>query len=110
VGEIEPHPGEQAVPFCVSVQLTPLLLESLLTVAVKFFDCPWSIVWAPLGEMLTLMGTEGGGTAFDSPLHPLLLPAAASTTAIQKSLFILEFITPPWGCGGGLVGAFNTPV
>lgn len=34
-GVIVPHAGEQAVPPCVSVQLTPWLLESLLTVAVN---------------------------------------------------------------------------
>jgi len=39
-GAIEPQPGEHPVPFCVSVQFTPLLLASLLTVAVKFFIWP----------------------------------------------------------------------
>ncbi len=50
-----PHTGEQGVPLCVKVHVTPLLAGSLVTVAV---NC-----WVPLiatvgfvGEMLTLMG------------------------------------------------------
>jgi hypothetical protein len=35
VGLIVPHPGEQLVPFCVSVQVTPALVASLLIVAVN---------------------------------------------------------------------------
>ena len=34
-GAIVPQPGEQEVPFCVSDQFTPLLVESLLTVALN---------------------------------------------------------------------------
>jgi len=34
-GVIVPHPGEHGVPLCVSVQLTPLLLGSFVTVAVN---------------------------------------------------------------------------
>jgi hypothetical protein len=36
--EIVPHAGEHAVPPCVSVQFTPALLVSFVTVAVKAFD------------------------------------------------------------------------
>ena len=38
-GETVPHPGEHAVPFCVSIQVTPRLDGSFATVAVK----PWAI-------------------------------------------------------------------
>jgi hypothetical protein len=34
-GLIVPQPGEHGVPLCVSVQLTPLLLGSFVTVAVN---------------------------------------------------------------------------
>ena len=34
-GLIVPHPGAQATPFCVSVQVTPLLVPSFVTVAVN---------------------------------------------------------------------------
>jgi hypothetical protein len=35
VGKIVPHPAEHAVPPCVSIQVTPLLLGSFVTVAVN---------------------------------------------------------------------------
>jgi hypothetical protein len=35
VGLVWPHPGEQSVPFCVSVQVTPAFVASLLIVAVN---------------------------------------------------------------------------
>ena len=34
-GVIVPHPGEHGIPLCVSVQFTPLLLGSFVTVAVN---------------------------------------------------------------------------
>ena len=34
-GLIVPQPGEQATPFCVNVQVTPLLVGSYVTVAVN---------------------------------------------------------------------------
>jgi hypothetical protein len=34
-GLIVPQPGEQATPFCVNVQVTPLLVASYITVAVN---------------------------------------------------------------------------
>ena len=43
-GAIVPQPGEQLVPPCVSVQFTPLLLESLATVAVNACVPPSGIV------------------------------------------------------------------
>jgi hypothetical protein len=42
-----PHAGEQAAPFCVSVQLTPALVVSLATVAVK--SCVELMGMIPLG-------------------------------------------------------------
>jgi hypothetical protein len=42
----------QAAP--AQVQLTPALVESLVTAAVKTFCCPRSIAWAALGDSVTL--------------------------------------------------------
>jgi hypothetical protein len=98
VGAMVPQPGEQEVPFWVSVQLTPLLLESLLTVAVKVFVCPWSIVWAALGETATLIAGGGGCCTAPEPLQPPMIPAAmtAATNAIHEFLFP-RFMNPPSG-------------
>jgi len=54
-GEIVPHAGEQGVPLCVKVQVTPLLLGSFVTVGV---NCCVALTFTVgfVGEMLTLIG------------------------------------------------------
>src|SRR2546429_7938433 len=54
-GAIVPQPGEHPVPLCVSVQLTPLLPASFVTVAV---NCcvPVTGTLAVAGETETAMG------------------------------------------------------
>src|SRR6516164_633313 len=101
-----PQPGEQALPFCRSVQATPLLPESWLTVAVKAMVSPWSTVCAPVGERLKPIG----GVAPDPLLHPLrpTIKTTVNTATIQELLRI-RLITPPFGCGGQLEGASETP-
>ncbi len=50
-----PHAGEQGVPVCVKVHVTPLLTGSLVTVAVNGW-VPLVVTVGFVGEMLTLMG------------------------------------------------------
>jgi hypothetical protein len=65
--------------------LTPALAESLLTVAVKAFVCPWSIVWAALGETATAIA---GGVLF--PSHPERTAASTTpSTTMQSSKNLL---------------------
>ena len=52
VGAIVPHPGEQTVPPCVRVQVTPLLPKSFETVAVNAAVAP-NVGPAELGETAT---------------------------------------------------------
>src|SRR5258708_20043544 len=53
-GAMVPQPGEQAVPLCVSAQVTPLFVSSLLTVAVNCCVAPAGSE-AVLGQIETLM-------------------------------------------------------
>src|SRR5438270_13356728 len=54
-GLIVPQPGEQGVPLCVSVQFTPLLLGSFVTVAVNCCVFVTSTL-AVVGETDTAIG------------------------------------------------------
>ncbi|PYU51271.1 MAG: hypothetical protein DMG48_10525 [Acidobacteria bacterium] len=54
-GLIVPQPGEHGVPLCVSVQLTPLLFGSFVTVAVNCCIA-FTLTFAVVGEMETAMG------------------------------------------------------
>src|SRR5207302_8150871 len=56
IGLIVPQPGEQGVPPCVSVQLTPLLLGSFVTVAVNCWVV-FAVTLAVAGETETAIGT-----------------------------------------------------
>ncbi len=49
-----PQPGEQAVPLCVKVHVTPLLAGSFVTVAVNCWVA-LTVTVGFVGEMLTLM-------------------------------------------------------
>src|SRR2546430_14156120 len=55
IGLIVPQPGEQGVPLCVSVQLTPLLLASFATVAVNCWLAV-TVTLAVVGETEIAMG------------------------------------------------------
>ncbi len=80
--------------------------------AVKTWVLP-TATGVPLGSNGLILNwkicTVGGGAALDPPLHPVLLPAAASATAAQMNFFVLEFMTPPFGCGGGPAGRSPRP-
>src|SRR5439155_267330 len=54
-GLIVPQPGEQGVPLCVSVQFTPLLLGSFVTVAVNCCVA-FTVTFAVGGETEAAMG------------------------------------------------------
>ncbi len=54
-GLIVPQPGEHGVPLCVSVQLTPLLLGSFVTVAVNCWLAV-TVTFAVVGETETAIG------------------------------------------------------
>ena len=54
-GAIVPQLGEHTAPPCVSVQLTPLLLGSFVTVAVNCCIA-FTLTFAVVGEMETAMG------------------------------------------------------
>src|SRR5436309_12985095 len=54
-GFIVPQPGEQGVPLCVSVQFTPLLLGSFVTVAVNCCVLV-TLTLALVGETVTAIG------------------------------------------------------
>jgi hypothetical protein len=58
-------------------QVTPLLLESFVTVAVKFTLCPWSMVVVPAGARETEIA--GGGAAPPPPPPPPPQPTSATT-------------------------------
>ena len=62
-------PQEVTIAGQVTLQVTPLLLGSLLTVAVTILVCPWSMAWDALGERLTAIASGGGGAEL-----PLLQP------------------------------------
>jgi hypothetical protein len=74
-GPIVPQPGEQFAPPSVSAQLTPLLLASLLTVAVKACD-PCSGTVALGGVTTTVMA----GTVIVAVA--VLVPSAAEPAVI----------------------------
>jgi hypothetical protein len=66
---LKPPHAEPVHPVPVADQVTPLLLESLLTVAVYATVCPWSrVVWVE-GERETEIGCELGGL-LPPPPHP----------------------------------------
>ena len=54
-GPIVPQPGAQATPFCASVQVTPLLVPSFVTVAVSCC-VPLMLTLAVPGETDTEIG------------------------------------------------------
>ena len=54
-GVIVPHPGEHGIPLCVSVQFTPLLLGSFVTVAVNCCVA-FTLTLALDGETVTPIG------------------------------------------------------
>jgi len=60
----------------VNVHVTPPLLESCATAAVRFTVCPWSSACADPGDTLTATGA-------DPPEHPAITTKLANTHAIQ---------------------------
>jgi len=54
LGAMVPHPGEQAAPPCVSVQVTPVLGVPV-TVAINVWACPTGTL-AVVGATVTVMG------------------------------------------------------
>ncbi len=68
--ESVPHVGEQAIPACVSIQVTPLLKASFITVAVK----AWVVLIASVcedGETITVGGSAG---ITEKPPWPVTVP------------------------------------
>jgi len=57
VGAIVPHPGEQAIPPCVRVQVTPLLLASFRTVGINCCDRPTGTEALPGATETVMAGT-----------------------------------------------------
>ena len=78
----------------------PLLLVSLLTLAVKFAEVPASIV-AEVWESDTLMGRGGGGGGEGEPpphpKRPTMRPTTTSTSISDSQSFGLIGDTPPLG-------------
>ena len=92
-GVIVPQPGEQAVPFCISVQLTPRLAPSLDVVAV---NC-----CVALSAMLGKAGdteTEMGETVISAVALTML---SAVEVAINNTFPFLDRT----GNEGGVAGA-----
>jgi hypothetical protein len=59
VGETVPHPGEQATPACVRLQVTPAFETSFKTVATNPSSVPVARV-SELGEIETEIDSGGG--------------------------------------------------
>jgi hypothetical protein len=89
VDEIVPHTAEHAVPPCVSVQLTPLLAGSLVTVAVNCCVRFTGRSRAPAGAIDTAMG----GT---------VTVAAADAEGLETEVAVMVTVKL---LAGGVVGA-----
>ena len=80
-GLIVPHEGEHAVPLCVRVQETPLLLESFVTVAVNG--------WV----LFTLTLVVVGATETVTPLMAAVAVAEAVVSATEVATMVTSAFT-----------------
>jgi hypothetical protein len=76
-------------PVPETLQVTPLLLESLLTVAVKLTVCPTSMLAGPAGAR----ETEIAGGVDDPPPQPHIRPR---TEKMRMSFFIVRLPPEPF--------------
>ena len=67
-----PHPGEHATPFCVRLQLTPLLVPSFVTVAVN--GCA------------ALKATLATGGATDTEMGRIVMPTLLNAPPLVAEL------------------------
>lgn len=93
LGLIVPHPGEQATLFCVRLQVTPLFVESLVTVAVNCCVAPASTLTAtpmsvtgPAGLTETVIGGVAEGTVMVAAMDLLASATEVAVRATFRSL------------------------
>ena len=88
-----PQPGEQAAPFCIRVQVTPLLVPSLAVVAVNCCVL-FSATLGVAGDTVTEMG--------EIVIEALAVTMLSATdVAISNNILFLD----PGGNEGGDAGA-----